>query len=251
MLSHLILRLACYAAPISSELGGLRVCHPSSSFPSAEPREVGDRRSEGRGLRSSFAWPRVRLRRSGAARSPTIVRTRAGFTGYTYSSSRDMMPHLRTRYVHRERNRRVTRTTVAPAAWVLAPARTLEYAAPGLRHTGGFVPGGAGHACGRIRLCLPGGARRAFASLALRALARSGLPSAASMLATPEYSGSDGPSFRNDADNEEDGTGDAFDVIAIVALWVLLLGDGGLLLALRGVPAKLFSMCFLALERPG
>jgi len=169
MLSHLILRIARYAAPISSELGGLRVCHPSSSFPSAEPREVGDRRSEGRGLRSSFAWPRVRLRRSGAARSPTIVRTRAGFTGYTYSSSRDMMPHLRTRYVHRERNRRVTRTTVAPAAWVLAPARTLEYAAPGLRHTGGFVPGGAGHACGRIRLCLPGGARRAFASLAPRA----------------------------------------------------------------------------------
>src|SRR5215213_2446279 len=86
---------------------------------------------------------------------------------------------------------------------------------------------------------------------ALRALARSGLPSAASMLATPEYSGSDGPSFRNDADNEEDGTGEAFDVIAIVALWVLLLGDGGLLLALRGGPAKLFSMCFLALERPG
>src|SRR5215212_2345551 len=70
MLSHLILRIARYAAPISSELGGLRVCHPSSSFPSAAPREVGDRRSEGRGLRSSFARPRVRLRRSGAAPKP-------------------------------------------------------------------------------------------------------------------------------------------------------------------------------------
>src|SRR5829696_7732958 len=89
---------------------------------------------------------------------------------------------------------------------------------------------------------------------AARAVARSagsGLPSAASMPATPEYSGSDGPSFRNDTDNEEEGTGDAFVVIAIVALWVLLLGDGGLLLALRGGPAKLFSMCFLASERPG
>lgn len=35
-LSHLNLRIACYATPMSSELGGLRM-HLSSSFPSAEP----------------------------------------------------------------------------------------------------------------------------------------------------------------------------------------------------------------------
>jgi hypothetical protein len=151
----------------------------------------------------------------------------------------------------------VTRTTVAPAARVLAPLCMLP---PGyaIRVASSLVvlvmlagvsafaarEAHAGPSTGPSQASLP----------ALRAMARSagsGLPSAASMTATPEYSGSDGPSFRNDADNEEDGTGDAFDVIAIVALWVLLLGDGGLLLALRGVPAKLFSMCFLALGRPG
>jgi len=144
----------------------------------------------------------------------------------------------------------VTRTTVAPAARVLAPLCMLP---PGfaIRVASSLV----------VLVMLAGvsafATREAHAGpsqASLRAMARSagsGLPSVASMPATPEYSGSDGPSFRNDADNEEDGTGDAFDVIAIVALWVLLLGDGGLLLALRGVPAKLFSMCFLALGQPG
>jgi len=147
----------------------------------------------------------------------------------------------------------VIRITVAPAARVLAPYSMLP---PGyaIRVASSLV----------VLVMLAGvsafAAREAHAgpsqaSLpALRAMARSagsGLPSAASMPATPEYSGSDGPSFRNDADKEEDGTGDAFAVIAIVALWVLLLGDGGLLLALRGGPAKPSSLCFLALERPG
>jgi len=38
-LSHLILRIVRYAAPISSWLGGLRLNYPSSSFPSAEPEK--------------------------------------------------------------------------------------------------------------------------------------------------------------------------------------------------------------------
>ena len=87
-----------------------------------------------------------------------------------------------------------------------------------------------------------------------RAMVRSaggGPPGAASRPATPEYSGSDGPFSSDDADNEEDGTGYAFAVIAMITVWVLLLGDGGLLLALCDGPAKLFSMCFLASERPG
>ena len=145
------------------------------------------------------------------------------------------------------------RTTVAPAARVLAPYSMLP---PGyaIRVASSLV----------VLVMLAGvsafAAREAHAgpsqsSLpALRAMARSagsGLPSAASMPATPEYSGSDGPSFRNDVDKEEDGTGDVFNVIAVVALWVLLLSNGGLLLALRGGPAKVFSICPLALERPG
>ena len=87
-----------------------------------------------------------------------------------------------------------------------------------------------------------------------RAMVRSaggGPPGAVSIPATPEYSGSNGPFSSDDADNEEDGTGYAFVVIAIFAVWVLLLGEGGLLLALCGGPAKLFSICFLASERPG
>jgi flagellar basal body-associated protein FliL len=87
-----------------------------------------------------------------------------------------------------------------------------------------------------------------------RAMVRSvesGPPGAASMPATPEYSGSDGPFSNDDADNEEDGTGYAFVVIAIVTVWVLLLGGGGLMLALRGGPAKPSSIYFSAPERPG
>jgi hypothetical protein len=57
--------------------------------------------------------------------------------------------------------------------------------------------------------------------------------------------------FRNDADGEEDGTGDAFVVIAIFALWDLLMGESGLLLALRDAPAKSSSIYSLASERPG
>lgn len=89
---------------------------------------------------------------------------------------------------------------------------------------------------------------------AARAVTRSaggGLPGATSMPATPHYSGSDGPLFRHDAGGEEDGTGDAFLVIAIVALWDLLMGDGRLLLALRDGPAKPSSISSLASERPG
>ena len=78
-----------------------------------------------------------------------------------------------------------------------------------------------------------------------------GPPGAASMSATPEYSGSDGPFSNDDADNEEDGTGYAFVVIAIVTVWVLLLGGGGLMLALRGGPVKPSSIYFSAPERPG
>ena len=87
-----------------------------------------------------------------------------------------------------------------------------------------------------------------------RAVARSaggGLPGATSMPATLHYSGSDGPLFNQDADGEEDDTGDAFLVIALVALWDLLMGDGGLLLALRDGPAKPSSISSLASERPG
>ena len=87
---------------------------------------------------------------------------------------------------------------------------------------------------------------------AARAVARSaggGLPGATSMPATPHYSGSDGPLFRHDRDHQEDDTGDAF--LVIVALWDLMMGDGGLLLALRDGPAKPSSISSLASERPG
>ena len=78
-----------------------------------------------------------------------------------------------------------------------------------------------------------------------------GLPGATSMPATPHYSRLAGPLFRDDADGEEDGTGDAFVVIAIFALWDLLMGEGGLLLALRDAPAKSSYIYSLASERPG
>ena len=93
---------------------------------------------------------------------------------------------------------------------------------------------------------------------ASRAVVRSaggGLLGATSMPATSHHSWSDrpldGPLFRNDADGEEDGTGDAFVVIAIFALWDLLMGESGLLLTLRDAPAKSSSIYSLASERPG
>src|ERR687889_535501 len=61
---------------------------------------------------------------------------------------------------------------------------------------------------------------------AARAMARSGasgLPNVTSMPATPEYLGSATPSLSNGAGSEEDGTSDAFEAFAPVALWVLLL----------------------------
>jgi hypothetical protein len=73
-----------------------------------------------------------------------------------------------------------------------------------------------------------------------------------SMPATPENSGSGRPPLINGADSEEkDGTSDALEVLAIVAFWVLLLRDGGLLLAFSDGPAKLSSLYSLASERPG
>jgi len=98
------------------------------------------------------------------------------------------------------------------------------------------------------------GSSQASPGTAARVMAgsvESGLPSMTSMPATPENPGSVRPPLSNDGDSEEDGTGDALEVLAIVGFWVLLLGDGGLLLALRGGPAKPSSLCFSALERPG
>ena len=100
----------------------------------------------------------------------------------------------------------------------------------------------------------PSQASRGAARAVTRAVARSaggGLPGATSMPVTPHYSGSDGPLFRDGGDGEEDGTADTFLVIAIVALWDLLMNDGGLLLALRDGPAKPSSISSLASERPG
>jgi hypothetical protein len=98
------------------------------------------------------------------------------------------------------------------------------------------------------------GSSQASRGAAARAMARSvgsGLPGAASMPATPEYSGSDGPSFSNDADNEENGAGDPLGVFAAVGLWVLLLRGRRLLSAMCDGPAKLSSICSSVLERPG
>jgi hypothetical protein len=92
------------------------------------------------------------------------------------------------------------------------------------------------------------------ASHATAAMARSGvsgLLSMTSMPATPEHSGSGRAPLSSDAGGEEDGTGDAFEAFAVVALWVLLLRDGRLLLAFWDEPAKPSSIYLLALERPG
>jgi hypothetical protein len=98
------------------------------------------------------------------------------------------------------------------------------------------------------------GSPQASRGAAARAMTRSlgsGLPSAASMPATPEYSGSDGPSLSNDADNQEDGTGDPLGSFAVVALLVLLLLVRWFLLAFWDEPAKPSFIPLLALERPG
>ena len=89
---------------------------------------------------------------------------------------------------------------------------------------------------------------------AARAMARnagSALPGAASMPATPVDLGSDGLPLGNDGDSEEDGTGDAFEVLAMVGLWVLLSRGGRLLSAICDGSAKPSSIYSSASERPG
>jgi hypothetical protein len=78
-----------------------------------------------------------------------------------------------------------------------------------------------------------------------------GLPSVASMPATPEKPGSGKPPLSNDTDGEKDGTSDALEVFAVAAFWVLLLRDGGLLLTFCDGLAKLTSIFCSALEQPG
>ena len=91
------------------------------------------------------------------------------------------------------------------------------------------------------------------ASHATAAMARSGasgLPSMTSMPATPENPGSGRAPLSSDAGSEEDGTSDAFEAFALVALWVLLLRDGRLLSPFWDGPAKPSHIPLLALERP-
>jgi hypothetical protein len=97
----------------------------------------------------------------------------------------------------------------------------------------------------------PPRASHGTAAWAMAGSGESALPSMTSMPATPERSGSDSLPPSNGADGEEDGTGDASEVLAIVAFWVLLLRDGGLLLTFWDGPAKPASLCCSALERPG
>jgi hypothetical protein len=89
------------------------------------------------------------------------------------------------------------------------------------------------------------------AAWAMAGSGESALPSMTSMPASPERSGSDSLPLSNGADGEEDGTGDASEVFAVVTFWILLLLDGGLLLTLWDGPAKPASICYSALERPG
>jgi hypothetical protein len=98
------------------------------------------------------------------------------------------------------------------------------------------------------------GSSRASRGAAARSMARSVVsspPGEASMPATPEYSGSDGPLFGNDADNEVDGTGDPLGVFAMVVFWLLLLREGRLLSASYDGPAKPSFISCSVLERPG
>ena len=89
------------------------------------------------------------------------------------------------------------------------------------------------------------------AAWAMAGSGESALPSMTSMPATPDNSGSGRSPLSSNADSEEDGTGDASEVLAMVAFWVLLMRDGGLLLTFWDGPAKLTSICCSALERPG
>ena len=97
----------------------------------------------------------------------------------------------------------------------------------------------------------PPHASHATAALVMARSGGSGLPSMTSMPATPENPGSGRAPLSSDAGGEEDGTGDAFEAFAVVALWVLLLLVGWLLLAFWDGPAKPSSIYLSALERPG
>ena len=97
------------------------------------------------------------------------------------------------------------------------------------------------------------GSSQASRGAAARAMARSvgnSLPGAASVPATPGYSGSNGSSLSNDADNEEYGTGDPLGVFAVVGFCILLLRDGRLLSVSCEGPAKPSSSSCSVLERP-
>jgi hypothetical protein len=89
------------------------------------------------------------------------------------------------------------------------------------------------------------------AAWAMAGSGESGLRSITSTPATPEHSGSDSLPLSNGADGEEDGTSDVSEMLAMVAFWVLLFLDGGLLLTFWNGPAKLASICCPASERPG
>ena len=98
----------------------------------------------------------------------------------------------------------------------------------------------------------PPQASHGTAAWAMAGSEESALPSMTSMPATPEQSGSDTLPLSNGAEGEEDGTSDASEVLAIVAFWVLLLLEGGLLLTFWDGPTKPpASICCSALERPG
>jgi len=129
---------------MSSELGGLRVCHPYPHFPppSPEKKVTGEARGAPFALAcAEFLWVYLFV-----------------LTWYDASSAHALGPQGKE--LTREKDNRCAGDE---------RDRFLEYAAPGLRHTGGFGPGGgAGHACGRVSLRHLADARRAFARLAWR-----------------------------------------------------------------------------------
>ena len=97
----------------------------------------------------------------------------------------------------------------------------------------------------------PPQASHGTAAFAMAGSGESGLSSMTSMPASPEHSGADSLPLSNGADGEQDGTSDALEVFAVVAFWVLLMRDGGLLSTFWDGPAKPASICCSALERPG